>query len=196
MYAVVEIGGIQWKVEDDQVLRVPKIDQKSGSSVELDRVMLVVNKENVQIGQPILSDVKVKATILSHGKGKKIKVFKKKRRKRFNVLKGHRQEYTELRIDRIGLVKESKKASAAAQAKPVKDVVPASSQEKKKVAPPKKTTKKTTSNTGTKIQKTSSLKKKDSQKASVSTDVKKKSSRSSTSSQTKVTKSSDKKKKD
>ena len=75
MYAVVEIGGMQWKLENSQILRVPKIDQKPGSSVELDHVMLVVNKENVQIGKPVLSGVKVKATILSHGKGKKIKVF-------------------------------------------------------------------------------------------------------------------------
>lgn len=193
MYAVVEIGGMQWKVRNSQIIRVPKIDQEPSSSIEFERVMLTVDKEDVQIGRPVLQGVKVTATILSHGKEKKIKIFKKKRRKRYNVLKGHRQEYTELRIDQIGTGKESKKSSVAAQDKAIKGTVP--EQEKKKATPSKKTTAKATSDTGGKTQKASSVTKTRSQKASTTKVAKqKKESRPKAGNQTKTTKSADKKK--
>ncbi|MBN2028969.1 50S ribosomal protein L21 [bacterium] len=194
MYAVVKIGGMQWKVTHSQILRVPKIDQEPGSSVEFDQVMLVVNKDDVQIGQPILSGVNIKATILSHGKAKKIKVFKKKRRKRYNVLKGHRQEYTELRVDRIGAVKEVKKPPVAVKEKAVKDVT--TNQKQKKASPPTKTASKTISDKGGKTKGMTSATKSRSRKTSISKETKKKSDRPKTGSQTKVTKSPDKKKKD
>ncbi|MCJ7813490.1 50S ribosomal protein L21, partial [bacterium] len=172
MYAVVEIAGMQWKVNNAQILRVPKIDGEPGSSVEFDQVMLVVDQDEVQIGQPIISNVKVKATVLSHGKAKKVKVFKKKRRKNYNVMRGHRQEYTELRIDQIGLIKEDKKASAVIQEKPVKDV--ASDQIKKTVPKSMKIDKKTSPDMRSKKKRVSAAGagKSQSQKMSASGDIK------------------------
>jgi len=78
----------------------------------LDRVLLYVNQDDVHIGQPLVTGAKVKATVLAHGKSKKIKVFKKKRRKGYQVLKGHRQNYTELRIDKIVMGKATSKPTA------------------------------------------------------------------------------------
>jgi len=116
MYAVIEVGGMQWKVEQSNTIRVPKMDNQEGKSIELDRVLLYVNQDDVQVGQPLVTGAKVKATVLSHGKGKKIKVFKKKRRKGYQVLKGHRQNYTELRIDKIELGKGTSKPAAEKKA--------------------------------------------------------------------------------
>ncbi len=119
MYAIVETGGTQWKVSKSNIIRVPKLDIEEGKKVELDKVLLIVDKENVNIGRPYIKNGYVKATVLSHGKDKKIKVFKKKRRKDYKVLKGHRQWYTELRIDNIGIskTKETVKEPATAEVK-------------------------------------------------------------------------------
>jgi len=112
MYAVIEVSGTQWKVSKASTIRVPKIEKEPGKSIDIDKVLLLVDKDKVSIGKPVVSDVRVKATVLSHGKAGKIKVFKKKRRKDYKVLKGHRQQYTELRIDKISVEKEEKKAPA------------------------------------------------------------------------------------
>lgn len=139
MYAVVEIGGMQWKVSEAETICVPKMKAEPGKTVDLGRILLLVDKDKVNIGNPVLSGTKVKATVVSHGKAEKIKVFKKKRRKNYKVLKGHRQEYTELRIDRISIEKkkaatvpkektEAKKTEASVKAE-VKS--PASSDKKK-----------------------------------------------------------------
>lgn len=111
MYAVVEIGGMQWRVAKKDTLKVPKVDTKVGQSIELDRVLLVVDKGKVDIGKPFVSGMRVKATVVSHGKADKVKVFKKKRRKGYQVLRGHRQDYTEIRIDTIGAAKAAPKAA-------------------------------------------------------------------------------------
>lgn len=102
MYAVVEIGGMQWRVAKKDTVRVPKVQKEVGITIDFDRVLLLVDKGKVEIGKPFLSGMKVKATVVSHGKADKVKVFKKKRRKGYRVLKGHRQDYTEIRIDSIG----------------------------------------------------------------------------------------------
>ena len=91
MYAVVDIGGKQWKVEKADTIRVPSLDAKPDKSLSFDRVLLVVDKGTVHIGNPIVSNARVLCTVLNHGKADKIKVFKKKRRKDYQVLKGHRQ---------------------------------------------------------------------------------------------------------
>ena len=77
MYAIIEVGGLQYKVAKDQKLRVPKIDKEVGKSVELKNVLLFVDKDKVEVGKPIVKNISVKATILSHGKDKKVIVFKK-----------------------------------------------------------------------------------------------------------------------
>lgn len=121
MYAIVEVAGIQYKVSSKDKLRVPKLDEEAGKTVEFDRVLLLVDKSDIQIGKPQVANAIVKATVLSHGKDEKVMVFKKKRRKDYKVKKGHRQEFTEIRIDSISVGKPAAKKAAApkAEAKPV-----------------------------------------------------------------------------
>ena len=101
MYAVVNSGGKQYKVQQGEVLRVEKIAGDVGSPVTFDRVLLYSDGENVSIGQPVLDSVLVEGHIVEQGKAKKIIVFKYKRRKRFRRKRGHRQEFTAVRIDSI-----------------------------------------------------------------------------------------------
>ena len=101
MYAVVNTGGKQYKVQQGEILRVEKIPGDVGSPVTFDRVLLFSDGENVNIGQPVLEDVAVEGHIVEQGKAKKIIVFKYKRRKRYRRKKGHRQEFTAVQIDSI-----------------------------------------------------------------------------------------------
>jgi large subunit ribosomal protein L21 len=101
MYAVVNTGGKQYKVKQGEILRVEKIPGDVGSTVTFDRVLLFSDGKNVDIGQPVLDDVAVEGRIVEQGKAKKIIVFKYKRRKRYRRKKGHRQEFTAVRIDSI-----------------------------------------------------------------------------------------------
>ena len=101
MYAIVNIAGNQFKVAKDESLFIPKIDGEVGKNVEFKDVLLVSNEGKVSVGQPYLEGVSVEAEILSFGKGKKTTVFKKKRRKGYQVRRGHRQEYTSIKIKNI-----------------------------------------------------------------------------------------------
>jgi len=101
MYAIVEVGGMQWKVQEKQTLRVPLIEMEPGKPVQFDRVLLVADDQTVKIGRPVVEGAKVDATVVSHGKGDKVLVFKKKRRKNYKKLRGHRQQYSEIRIEKI-----------------------------------------------------------------------------------------------
>jgi large subunit ribosomal protein L21 len=101
MYAVVNSGGKQYKVQQGEVLRVEKISGDVGSPVTFDRVLMFSDGENVSIGQPLLDSVAVEGHIVEQGKARKIIVFKYKRRKRFRRKNGHRQEYTAVLIDSI-----------------------------------------------------------------------------------------------
>jgi len=101
MYAIVEVAGKQCKVQEKQTVEVPRLQHKEGDSIQLDRVLFIGGSENVQIGKPFLSNASVTATVLSHGKGDKVLIFKKKRRKNYKVLRGHRQPYTKIRIEKI-----------------------------------------------------------------------------------------------
>lgn len=101
MYAVIETGGKQFKVEKDHIIQVPKMDLDVGAQVELDSVLLLSNGEKISIGTPHVSKAKVIASVLSHKKDDKIIVFKMKRRKGYRRKKGHRQDFTELLIHDI-----------------------------------------------------------------------------------------------
>jgi large subunit ribosomal protein L21 len=95
-YAIIRTGGKQFAVEDGQTLRVPSIDKNEGETVEIET--LLVNKDgNVSTG----AGATLQATIVSHGRGEKVIVFKKKRRKQYKRKQGHRQGYTEIKIDKI-----------------------------------------------------------------------------------------------
>ena len=130
MYAVVDIGGKQWKVTKADTIRVPSLDAAAEKTVSFDQVLLVVDKESVHVGKPFIRDAKVHCTVLNHGKADKVKVFKKKRRKDYQVLKGHRQGYTEIRVDKIQFGKSSKDEKSPAPVGPAA---------KKAASPAKKT---------------------------------------------------------
>jgi len=102
MYAVIISGGTQHRVSEGDVLKVEKIEgAEPGTQMELDRVLVAGEGADLQVGTPELAGAKVVATVLDNGRRKKILVFKKKRRKQYRRTQGHRQSYTELRIDRI-----------------------------------------------------------------------------------------------
>ena len=101
MLAVIKTGGKQYRVSEGDLLQVEKIKGEVGENVEFDEVLMVVNGERAKIGRPIISDSKVVGEIVKHGKGKKIVVFKSKRRKGYRKKQGHRQQYTALRIKEI-----------------------------------------------------------------------------------------------
>jgi large subunit ribosomal protein L21 len=101
MYAVISTGGKQYKVSEGETLRVEKIPGEIGAPVSFNRVLMFANGETVKVGQPTLADVTVTGHIVEQGKAKKVIVFKYKRRKRYRRKRGHRQQYTALRIDSI-----------------------------------------------------------------------------------------------
>ena len=101
MYAVVNTGGKQYKVQAGDVLRVEKIPGDIGSPVTFDRVLMVADGDKIDVGQPLLENTSVKGTIVEQGKAKKIIVFKYKRHKRFRRKQGHRQAFTAVKIDSI-----------------------------------------------------------------------------------------------
>jgi large subunit ribosomal protein L21 len=119
MYAVLNSGGKQYKVQKGEVLKVEKISGDVGSSVTFDRVLMFSDGENVSIGQPVLDSVSVEGHIVEQGKARKIIVFKYKRRKRFRRKNGHRQEFTAVLIDSIKAkgTKAAKAAEPKAEAK-------------------------------------------------------------------------------
>jgi len=101
MYAIMRTGGKQYQVEAGDTLRVEKLLGEVGDTVELADVLLVVDGEAVKIGQPVIEGAKIVAKIVEQGRHKKILVFKKRRRKGYQVKNGHRQMYTALTIETI-----------------------------------------------------------------------------------------------
>ncbi|RMI03402.1 MAG: 50S ribosomal protein L21 [Calditrichaeota bacterium] len=103
MYAIVEIAGKQFRVEKEMTVKVPLLHKEVGETVEFDRVLLVNDGEAVQIGRPVVEGARVAATVVEHGRDKKIIVFKKKRRKGYRVKKGHRQHFTRIQVNDISV---------------------------------------------------------------------------------------------
>jgi large subunit ribosomal protein L21 len=101
MYAVIKSGGKQYRVESGAQLRVESLTADVGAAVSFDEVLLVGSGDTVKVGAPLVSGAKVKATVVSHGRGDKVKIFKMRRRKHYQKTQGHRQNYTEVRIDDI-----------------------------------------------------------------------------------------------
>jgi len=101
MYAVVRSGGKQYRVNQGGSLRVEKLPGEVGSSVTLDDVLLIGGDGDVKIGTPKVDGARITGTILAQGRGQKIRVFKMKRRKGYRRSQGHRQDYTEIRVDEI-----------------------------------------------------------------------------------------------
>ena len=101
MYAVIKTGGKQYKVAPGQKLKVEQIPADVGAQVVLDQVLMVGEGESVRLGQPVVAGATVTATVVAHGRGEKIKIFKMRRRKHYQKTQGHRQNYTEIRVDAI-----------------------------------------------------------------------------------------------
>lgn len=100
-YAIIRTGGKQFRVEKGGTVRVPSINKKVGESVELDVLLLAGDKET-KVGGPLVSGATVTASITGHERAPKIIIFKKKRRKHYKRTRGHRQDYTTLKVDSIG----------------------------------------------------------------------------------------------
>ena len=101
MYAIVEIAGQQFKIEQGRKVYVHRLNAEEGSQVKFDRVMLVEDSGNVKVGTPTIKGAEVTATVLNHLKGEKVLVFKKKRRKGYQKMNGHRQYLTSIQINSI-----------------------------------------------------------------------------------------------
>jgi large subunit ribosomal protein L21 len=123
VYAVIKSGGKQYRVGLGDVIRVERLAADPGDTISLDQVLMVKGESDVQLGTPMLSDV-VTCTVKGHGRGKKIRVFKMRRRKNYRRQAGHRQGYTELQVTSIAGVSQPeapprtqrKTARAAAEA--------------------------------------------------------------------------------
>ncbi len=101
MKAVVKTGGKQYVVTEGETLRVEKLDGEVGATIELGEVLSVGEGSEIKIGTPVVEGAAVKAEIIEHGRGRKVVVFKKKRRKGYKKKQGHRQDYTGVRIKEI-----------------------------------------------------------------------------------------------
>ena len=134
MYAIVEIAGQQFKVAKDQKVFVHRLEEKEGSKVSFDKVLLL-DDGKVTIGAPVIENAVVTAKVLSHLKGDKVIVFKKKRRKGFKKKNGHRQYLSEIQIEGISTKAPAKKAAAKTEEPKAEKKVVA-----KKAAPAKKAT--------------------------------------------------------
>jgi len=103
MYAVIKTGGKQYRVASGDTLKVEKLVGDVGSEIVLDQVLAVGEGESLSLGTPLVSGASVKATVVSHGRGEKVQIFKMRRRKHYKKSQGHRQSYTEIRIDGISV---------------------------------------------------------------------------------------------
>lgn len=101
MYAVIKTGGKQYKVVAGEKLKVEQIPADIGAEITLDQILAVGEGESMQFGAPLVSGASVKATVIAHGRHDKVTIFKMRRRKHYQKHGGHRQNYTQLRIDSI-----------------------------------------------------------------------------------------------
>ena len=101
MYAVIKTGGKQYRVAVGEKIKIEQIPADIGSEYVLDQVLMVADGDNISVGAPILASASVKATVIGHGRGEKVRIFKMRRRKHYRKSQGHRQNYTEIRIDGI-----------------------------------------------------------------------------------------------
>ncbi len=131
MYAIVDIAGQQFKVEKEQKIFVHRLEAEQGQKIEFDKVLLIDNDGKINVGAPTVEGAMVTAEVVSHLKGDKVKVFKKKRRKGYKKFNGHRQYLSEIIIeDILEKGKKAKAASAKAEAKTEEPVVETTQEEK------------------------------------------------------------------
>ena len=143
MYALIEFAGKQFKVEEGSSIKVPYVDGKVGSKVTFDKIIYMDDGKNKMVGTPIVAGAKIDGEIVSHGRERKVVVFKFKRRKGYQKKNTHRQEYSILKVGKVG---KAKKVAKKESAKPVEvESKPSPKKEavaKKKTAPKKTVAKK------------------------------------------------------
>jgi large subunit ribosomal protein L21 len=137
MYALIEFAGKQFRIEEGSSIKVPYVDGKVGTKVTIDKVLYLDDGKNKTVGTPLVSDVKIDGEITSHGRERKVVVFKFKRRKGYQKKNTHRQEYSMLKVGKLKKVKKSPSKKSETKATETK-IAP------KKAAPKKAATKKTT----------------------------------------------------
>lgn len=101
MYAVIKAGGKQYRVAPGENIKIEQVQADVGATIVLDQVLMVADGEAVKVGTPTVAGAKVSATVVAHGRGPKIRIFKMRRRKHYQKTQGHRQNYTEIRVDAI-----------------------------------------------------------------------------------------------
>ena len=144
MYALIEFAGKQFKVEEGSSIKVPYVDEKVGSKVTFDKIIYLDDGKNKTVGTPIVAGAKIDGKIVSHGRERKMVVFKFKRRKGYQKKNTHRQEYSILKVGKMGKASKAKKVAKKDSANPVESK-PSPKKEavaKKKTAPKKTVAKK------------------------------------------------------
>mgnify|MGYP005755861847 CR=1 FL=1 len=141
MYAIIESCGRQYKVAEGDVVFFEKLDTEEGKKITFDNVVLVSDDKKVEVGAPYVKGVKVEGKVVSHGKGKKILVYKYKAKKNYRRTQGHRQPYTKVEITKIKTAAEKAEEKATAPKAEVKEAS-AKPAEKKTTAKKAETTKK------------------------------------------------------
>jgi large subunit ribosomal protein L21 len=101
MYAVIKAGGKQYRVAPGENIKIEQVQADVGATIVLDQVLMVADGEAVKLGTPTVAGAKVSATVVAHGRGPKVRIFKMRRRKHYMKTQGHRQNYTEIRVDAI-----------------------------------------------------------------------------------------------
>ncbi|CDD16194.1 50S ribosomal protein L21 [Clostridium sp. CAG:798] len=117
MYAIIESCGKQYKVAEGDVVFFEKLDAEEGKKVTFDKVILVSNDKKIEVGAPYVKGIKVEGKVVSHGKGKKILVYKYKAKKNYRRTQGHRQPYTKVEITKIKMPAEKAEAKETAAKK-------------------------------------------------------------------------------
>ncbi|MDP6570996.1 MAG: 50S ribosomal protein L21 [Candidatus Marinimicrobia bacterium] len=142
MYAVIEFAGKQFKIEEGSSLKVPHIDEKEGSKVTFDKVLFLDDGKKVTVGSPTVSGAKINGEIVSHGKDKKVVVFKFKRRKGYQRKNSHRQDYSIVKVNKLSAAKKA--APKKAKKEDADNKKPAPKKTAAKKAAPKKSAPKKT----------------------------------------------------
>jgi len=101
MYAIIEAGGLQYRVAEGDVIRVPMHVSTPGETQQFEQVLLIADGDNTQVGSPTVEGARVEAEVVDQGRGDKVLVFKKKRRTKYRRMRGHRQDFTDLKIGKI-----------------------------------------------------------------------------------------------
>lgn len=113
MYAVIETGGKQYRVQEGDVITVEKLDVEAGDKITFDKVLLLSDGETVKVGAPYVESCNVAGTVVEHGKGQKVIIFKYKSKKDYRKKQGHRQPYTMIKIEKVSARKARKSAKSA-----------------------------------------------------------------------------------